>query len=377
MRTSLNILKIDQKISVALIDGGSFVMPYNFEFIRSLQSGGIDVNFFGSETAFNTEYLDAVRNLDGVTVRTQNISSSTGRKPISRLYWYVLLLLTVLFQARRFDLIAIEFTPAGYLESVFGWLVRRKLVFVLHNAVPHDSRIARHGPYAAIMRVAREIWCVSSYTAQLARELYPESAEKMRVVPHGAMGCGPGAPPCEYSPPEQFSDLLFWGTVKPYKGVDRLLSAQRRNIQNCAFNNFEIHGRWAPELSGLKAEFLEVGAEVNDAFLSTDEVMSLLQRDALFVLPYHAASQSGVLYTLMHHGRYFVTSDVGEIGDMLRKIGLESLLMEDFDLTSLRKKADWIIEHGDLISSKMRAAVFAASWEDAEKAARAFVARSA
>lgn len=358
---------------IALVDGGSIVMPYNFELIKALRADGIVVDYFGSETRFNGEYIEALRDLDGVTVTTRNISSSMGGNPAARLWGYVTLLLTVLRQARHFDLIALEFTPADYLETVFGWLVCSKLVFVLHNAIPHDSYHSRYGPYAAIMRQAREVWCVSPYTAQRARAVYPESADKLRIVQHGTVGATPHATPRPYTVPVLFSQLLFWGTVKPYKGVDRLLPALRENVRERVFDNIEVHGRWSPELSELKADFLEAGGEVNDTFLTTKEVMSLLRRDALFVLPYHAASQSGVLFTLMYHGRYFVASDVGEIGQMLRNLGLECLLMENFDLPNLQAKAAWMVENGSLICTRMRAAVASICWDETPKAARAFV----
>lgn len=359
-------------MKLALIDGGSFVMPYNYYLIKSLRADGIDVHYFGSETSFNGEYIDALRNLEGLTITLDKVSSTAGGNKIVRLWRYCELLRKVLCQSNTFDLVVMEFMPAGYFDIVFAWFVRRKLVFLLHNFVPHDYHGPRYGPYAAIMQLAKEVWCVSEYTARKACHAYPESAKKMRVVPHGTTGCAPTALPSKYELPTEFSDVLFWGTVKPYKGVDRLLPAQHHNVRKKVFNSIEIHGRWSNELRDLKAEFLTAGAMINDSFLSPDEVMKLLQRDALFVLPYRSASQSGVLFTLMYHGRYFVTSDVGENGQMLNNLGLNFLLLDNFDLDSIEKKAAWIVKNGEFVCSRMRAATRTLSWGEAPRAARTF-----
>ena len=55
-------------VRVALVDGGSFVLTYDYQLAETLAKQGIEVEFHGSRTRYNGEFLEAMRRLPGVTV---------------------------------------------------------------------------------------------------------------------------------------------------------------------------------------------------------------------------------------------------------------------------------------------------------------------
>ena len=72
-----------------------------------------------------------------------------------------------------------------------------------------------------------------------------------------------------------------------------------------------------------------LGVRIDDGSLDAPRLLQLLSRNVVFVLPYREATQSGALFSLLHHGRVFICADVGDLGDFMRRFGLEALLMKD------------------------------------------------
>jgi len=65
-------------VRVALVDGGSFVLPYDYQLAATLAGQGIEVEFHGSRTRYNGELLEAMRRLPGVTVRDRALSRTVA-----------------------------------------------------------------------------------------------------------------------------------------------------------------------------------------------------------------------------------------------------------------------------------------------------------
>ena len=121
---------------VALVDGGSFVLPYDYQLAETLSAQGIEVEFHGSRTRYNGEMLEAMRRLPGVTVHDRALSRTVAPRWQGAL-GYLALWLGLWWRRRRFDAINLQFSAGWPLELPFLWALRRRLVFTVHNAVPH------------------------------------------------------------------------------------------------------------------------------------------------------------------------------------------------------------------------------------------------
>lgn len=102
---------------------------------------------------------------------------------------------------------------------------------------------------------------------------------------------------------------------------------------------------------------------VIDKYLSAEELADLFSRDLLFILPHRAASQSGVLYTLLHHGKYFLGFDVGDIGRFFRDNGLEDLIIGDISYEIIESKISWMNSNADFVKEAFIRAQERFSWE--------------
>jgi hypothetical protein len=160
--------------------------------------------------------------------------------------------------------------------------------------------------------------------------------------------------------------LVFWGLVKPYKGIELFGIAPKNELFRSY--HFEIHGKWHHSLTSTKLTLQGLGVEIHDEFLEPARVKELLRRPVLFVLPYKSSSQSGVLYTLLHYGCVFVATDVGDLGDFLRRHGMAELIFDGNDLPSFHKAISFAYSNYIAIRGKLLRIRADYCWEKAAEA---------
>jgi glycosyltransferase involved in cell wall biosynthesis len=146
----------------------------------------------------------------------------------------------------------------------------------------------------------------------------------IHVTPHGVWhgtGC-PVREPCEEGP--RRDRLLFFGVIRPNKGVHVLLRALER-LPQC---DLTIAGGaeepYYLEQIRLLIRRLPPGrVELIDRYVGEDEVPELFRRSRLVVLPYtNFTAQSGVLHQALRYGRPVVATEVGALGECVRRWGI-------------------------------------------------------
>lgn len=316
-------------VRIALVDGGSFVLTYDYQLAETLAAQGVAVEFYGSRTRYNSEFLEAMRGLSGVTVHASAMSRTVAHRWLGALR-YVGLWVGIWLDRTRFDAINLQISVWWQLELPFLRALRRKLVFTIHNAVPHDFEGRRHTPTERIARLAHTLVFVSRFSHDDFIARYGEEFRaKSKVLGIGRTPVLPGLPPSPYRPIGQPEALVYWSTIKPYKGIEVFADLARSERIRAAGIGLEIYGAWAPELHGLRDQIAALGVRIEDGFLDAASLLRLLSRDVVFILPYREATQSGALFSLLHHGRFFICADVGDLGDFMRRFGLDALLMKD------------------------------------------------
>lgn len=308
---------------MAIVDGASFVPAYDHGLIGGLVRRGWHITLFCSQTRYNAQFLAALP--PAVEVRRFAVSRTAA--PRWRGLWNYMRLWRELWRRRaEFDAVNLQFSIVWPLER---WFLRRlPFVFTLHNAVPHGFTGERHGPTAEALKLAARVVFVSQANRADAERRYGPIAQAA-VLPHGLVPVAPGDALVAYAeapPPEA---LVAWGNVAPYKGVDLLLELAHDPAWRARGLPLEVHGAFEPALQPLRGALVAAGVTVHDRFLSADELRALCQRPVVFLLPHRRATQSGALYTLLHQGCRFLCSDSGDLGDFMRRHGLQGLLLAD------------------------------------------------
>lgn len=350
---------------IAIVDIGSFVLPYDFHLVSALADRGCSVMFFASETRFNPEFLDALRSRPGVEVISQPVSRSVSG-PVTAALSYLRLLWSVWSRRNEYKALSVQFLGRWQVELPLWWLLRRKLIFTVHNAVPHEFPGKRYWPFRVLAGFATELWFLSRAVADDFHSRYVGKFHgKSRLVQMGTQACYPDLPRVPYVVPCRVEGLAYWSTVKPYKGIELMLALARDRIVRGGKEVLEVHGRWASELQPIRIEISDLGVQAQDRYLTSEELQALLSRDLVFLLPYRSASQSAALYTLLHHGRFFIATDVGDLGDVLRRFGLEALILADRSVEAVARCMTWLDANLSYAAARLSDAQAELCWDPA------------
>ena len=111
---------------------------------------------------------------------------------------------------------------------------------------------------------------------------------------------------------------LFFGLIRPYKGLHVLLKALATlPPQHVLVVAGECYGSWAPYAQQIQKLGLASRVVLHLDFVQDEEVPLFLSACDDIVLPYTAASQSGVTALALHHEVKVIASDVGDLGDTI------------------------------------------------------------
>jgi glycosyltransferase involved in cell wall biosynthesis len=137
--------------------------------------------------------------------------------------------------------------------------------------------------------------------------------QRVHVIPHGAFDYLTRLPEERPLPPElQATEgpvVLFFGLLRPYKGVEVLIEA---------FHDIGDAELWVVGMPRMPLEPLrELAAQVRGRvrfvprFVDDSEIPAFFRRADIVALPYREIDQSGVLYTALAFGKPIVVSNVG------------------------------------------------------------------
>jgi glycosyltransferase involved in cell wall biosynthesis len=159
----------------------------------------------------------------------------------------------------------------------------------------------------------------SDFDSQQVRETFRIGTKPVGVAPHGPydhhlpMKPGPSGEP-------DVTRLLFFGTIRPYKGLEHLVSAfdlltdeQARGFRLTIVG--ETWEGWRHPLEQARLSRHQDRITIVNRYVDDDEVTSHFAAADVVVLPYTRSSSSGPLHIAMSHGLPVVLTDVGGLRD--------------------------------------------------------------
>jgi glycosyltransferase involved in cell wall biosynthesis len=162
----------------------------------------------------------------------------------------------------------------------------------------------------------------------------------VHVIPHGAFEHLTAPPPGALVPPaleglDGRRVVLFFGLVRPYKGVDLLVEAFAATPEDAVLLVVGMP-RMPIEPLERRARELGIGERVRfvPRFVPDEELPSYFRRADVVALPYREIDQSGVLYTALAFGSPLLVSAVGGFPEIAGRGAAR--LVEPGSLESLR-----------------------------------------
>ena len=189
------------------------------------------------------------------------------------------------------------------------------VVVLCHNAREHEGGRLRSAVARRFLRARRRFLTHTQADAAVLRTLAP--AAKVAVHPHPVYRQFPRGR--STLPRRARLELLFFGFVRPYKGLEVLAEALDRLAGKDVF--LTVAGEWwlkGRESRALRSKLERTSnVEVLDRYVPAEEVAELFGRADALVLPYLSVTGSGVLPLAYHYGKPVIASRVPGLEEMV------------------------------------------------------------
>jgi glycosyltransferase involved in cell wall biosynthesis len=297
---------------VQLVDPSAFTPPYDRSLAAALARQGAEVELLTSRFLYGP-----VPAPDGYRVRESFYRRSAARglgapgRRAFKLTEHVPDMLRFRRQADA-DVLHYQWLTVPALDAGLLPAGRPRLMTAHYVLPPHPRR----RQLATARRVFDRMDAVVAHSEHGASRLRQEvglDPDRVHVIHHGAFDYLTRLPQEKPLPAElegaEGPVVLFFGLLRPYKGLDTLLQAFRRveGAELWIVGNPRLDLRPLRDLAGQaagRARFLT-------RFVDDAEIPSIFRRADVVVLPYHDAEHSGVLYTGLAFAKPLVLSAVG------------------------------------------------------------------
>jgi glycosyltransferase involved in cell wall biosynthesis len=241
---------------------------------------------------------------------------------------------------RSFDLVVlVVLSPVqipAYLGIAYG-LGRKdggpRLVALCHNVLPHERKPYDVPLMRRLLRRVDGALVHSAQQAQLARDLAPGTPVLTAGLP-AHLPTPPGGHRIVVPDAEPVNHLLFFGMVRPYKGLDVLL----RSLAEIDDVSLTVAGEFWGGVEDTRALISSLGldsrVELRSGYVPADDVPKLFADADALVLPYRTATASQNVFMAYEHGVPVIATRAGTLADHVRE-GTDGLLCDPDDLDSL------------------------------------------
>jgi glycosyltransferase involved in cell wall biosynthesis len=319
-------------VRVHVVDPSAYTPPYDHALCRALGVAGADVDLYTSRFAYGSVAPAEHYRRHELFYRYAVGPPNSRLRLASKLAEHV----PDMLRYRRHAALAADVIHFQWLtvQHVDRFLLpsartargtRRPLVITAHDVLPREPR---RGQLDAQRRLYERVDAAVVHTAAGRRRLVDElriDSARVHVIPHGVLrpweraerdvagiasdaGTGDAA---EAPLPAELRHIdgpvaLFFGLLRPYKGLDTLLAAWR----GIGGAELWIVGMPRMDVAALRAS-APPGVRFVSRFVSDPETHALMRRASLVVLPYREIDQSGVVFTALGTGAPLLLSDVG------------------------------------------------------------------
>ena len=193
---------------------------------------------------------------------------------------------------------------------------RPALVHTVHNASAyHGDSGAQGSGYRALLDQfdALIVHGETTYDAMIAQGV---AAERLHIVPHPPMElAAAGATDLAAVPDPLAPRILFFGTIRPYKGFDLLIEACLKLRSEGLDFELAVAGKpfmdIEPLLSNIRAAGFGERLLLDLGFLTEHRLDAHLRKSDIIAFPYRHIDSSGAFLSALHYGKAMVASRVG------------------------------------------------------------------
>jgi glycosyltransferase involved in cell wall biosynthesis len=297
---------------VQLVDPSAFTPPYDRALAEALARRGAEVELLTSRFLYGS-----VPEPQGYRVREcfYRRSASRGLEAPARRAFKVAEHLPDMLRLRRqldADVVHYQWLTMPSLDAHLLPPTRPR-VLTAHYVLPPRPTRRQVAKARRLFGRMDAVIAHSEHGASHLREDVGLDPGRVHVIPHGAFDYLTRLSEEKPLPAELAGAdgpvILFFGLLRPYKGLDTLIEAFRQ-VEGA---ELWIVGNPRMDVEPLRALAAEAPGRVRfvTRFVEDAEIPAIFRRADLVVLPYRDAEHSGVLYTGLAFGKPLVLSAVG------------------------------------------------------------------
>jgi glycosyltransferase involved in cell wall biosynthesis len=227
----------------------------------------------------------------------------------------------------------------AYLGMLAGlWGGKTRTIALCHNVLPHERK-----PYDAplmrlLLRRVDGVLVHSGEQAAVARSLAATPVTVAAMAPHvpqraGETAAGAAGPPGTGNGVRR--TLLFFGMVRPYKGLDVLLCALAAGPPDVSLT---VAGEFWSDVSETRALIGSLGlterVDLRPGYVPAADVPRLFAAADALVLPYRSATASQNTAMAFSYGLPVIVTRAGTLADQVRD-GTDGLVCQPDSVPSL------------------------------------------
>jgi glycosyltransferase involved in cell wall biosynthesis len=225
---------------------------------------------------------------------------------------------------RKYDIVHIS-GQDGTLFHILPLLKRKKIIYTVHDLIPHTGEGKNKINYLSkfIFNNSNTI-IFQNKGDKLKFEKLFGSTFKTGLIPIGPLDVYK-----IYSSgfkSEQKIDILFFGRISKYKGLEYLLEALKKLKSNSIIFKTVIAGGGNYDF-GLDKHYFGSQIDFINRYVPNNEMVSLIEKSRIVVCPYTDATQSGVLMTTIAFNKPIIATSVNGFKDVVVN-GINGVLIE-------------------------------------------------
>jgi len=350
---------------VAVIDPSNFTPPYDHHLCEGLADTTWEVKLFTSgETNWIPKNYQRIQAYYPITEGYISNVSPGGIRLLTKGIEHIIGMLQLVERLRRWnpDVIHFQWLPLPFVDVPLLRLFRRiaPTVLTVHDSTPFQGSATSFIQQIMVGKGPQIVDEVIAHTEKTKDELVTAGVHptNVSIIPHGVIRY----PMTEESliATSDKTTVLFFGNIKPYKGVDVLIDALARLPSEVRqTSRVVVAGRAHGYGEELKQRAREQGVadlitwELD--FVEHTHVSKYFQQSDIIVFPYRHIDQSGVLMTALPFGKPVIATEVGGFADVLTD-GVHGRLIPPTNTNALAKalvdlltNEDRRVEMGDAV----------------------------
>lgn len=197
-----------------------------------------------------------------------------------------------------------------------------RIVFIAHNVLPHESFLGASFLTKISFALSDHIVVHSQSEGECLKKLLPSSRVVVSFLPlhdfYRFSDLAVSRQPCR-----EGLSLLFFGNIRPYKGVDILLEALSLLLPQYPNLNLLIAGERFDDSFSAKIDHLiekhslHQNVRCDFRYIPNEEISILFEQADVAVFPFRSASQSGSITVSLSFEVPVIATDVGGLADTI------------------------------------------------------------